>query len=325
MMNVLIVGLGSIALKHIDALRKIVGKVNIYALRSGKGSREEKNVTNVYALSEISDIDFDFAIISNPTAHHADTIRTLLHLRIPLFIEKPLFADLKDEPLLKEIELSGVLTYVACNLRFYPCVKFLHDYIKEHPEERVNEVNVYCGSYLPEWRRDSDWRNCYSARRELGGGVHFDLIHELDYVYWIFGYPIESFRTIRNSSSLQITAPDYANYTLIYPGFAADITLNYYRRDYKRTIEIVFEDRTLLADLKRNTVTNLSTGKSLIENNETISDTYLRQMHYFLGLLAESRYRKVRAENDVNSAFEVLKICLNANATGGMQRNQSGM
>ena len=40
-MNVLIIGLGSIAKKHIDALNAIAPeKFNIYALRSGKGNND---------------------------------------------------------------------------------------------------------------------------------------------------------------------------------------------------------------------------------------------------------------------------------------------
>lgn len=312
-MNVLIVGLGSIARKHIEALRKIIKNVNFYALRSGKGSGDEKGVSNLHSFAEAKEIKFDFAIISNPTAKHAETIEALLSLRIPLFIEKPLFSSLSDAKLLDKIENTGVLTYVACNMRFRPCVKFLHDYIRQHPEERINEVNVYCGSYLPEWRPGSDWRNCYSARRDLGGGVHIDLIHDIDYVYWLFGAPIDSFCILRNSSSLSIDTPDYANYNLIYPGFTANVTLNYFRRDYKRTLEIVFDNRTLIADLKENTVTDLTTGESLLENDEIMSDTYLRQMQYFINLLNESENnRKVSAENDARSAFEVLKICLNS-------------
>jgi predicted dehydrogenase len=83
----------------------------------------------------------------------------------------------------------------------------------------------------------------------MGGGVHLDLFHELDYTHWLFGKPVKTFSLKRNVSSLSINAVDYANYVLEYKTFTANIVLNYYRREPKRTIEILFEDDALMIDL----------------------------------------------------------------------------
>lgn len=303
-MNILIVGLGSIARKHIAAIRTLAPDARIYGLRSSKDAPKVEGVTDLYGLDDAG-IKFDFAIISNPTFHHATTIRELIGLNIPLFIEKPVFGELNNENLVETVESSGILNYVACNLRFLDSIRFLHDYIASHPDRRVNEVNVYCGSYLPDWRPGTDYRKCYSAIPELGGGVNIDLIHDIDYVYWIFGKPEKTVSVCRNVSSLDIRAVDYANYTLLYPRFTASVILNYYRRDYKRTIEVVFYDDTWLADLKENTITD-SSGATVFKGMNTPQETYLNQMEYFLDLIKNGD----RAENTVNEAYNVLKICL---------------
>lgn len=303
-MNILIVGLGSIARKHIAAIRTLAPDARIYGLRSSKDAPKVEGVTDLYGLDDAG-IKFDFAIISNPTSHHATTIRELIGLNIPLFIEKPVFGELNNENLVETVESSGILNYVACNLRFLDSIRFLHDYIASHPDRRVNEVNVYCGSYLPDWRPGTDYRKCYSAIPELGGGVNIDLIHDIDYVYWIFGKPEKTVSVCRNVSSLDIRAVDYANYTLLYPRFTASVILNYYRRDYKRTIEVVFYDDTWLADLKKNTITD-SSGVTVFKGMNTPQETYLNQMEYFLDLIKNGD----RAENTVNEAYNVLKICL---------------
>ena len=303
-MNILIVGLGSIARKHIAAIRTLAPDARIYGLRSSKDAPKVEGVTDLYGLDDAG-IKFDFAIISNPTSHHATTIRELIGLNIPLFIEKPVFGELNNENLVETVESSGILNYVACNLRFLDSIRFLHDYIASHPDRRVNEVNVYCGSYLPDWRPGTDYRKCYSAIPELGGGVNIDLIHDIDYVYWIFGKPEKTVSVCRNVSSLDIRAVDYANYTLLYPRFTASVILNYYRRDYKRTIEVVFYDDTWLADLKENTITD-SSGATVFKGMNTPQETYLNQMEYFLDLIKNGD----RAENTVNEAYNVLKICL---------------
>ncbi len=304
-MKVLIVGLGSIARKHIEVIRKIDSTSNIYALRSNRTTRQEEGVTNIFTKKEIPE-DIDFIIISNPTSCHAATIETLKDLNKPFFIEKPVFESIHHEDIVNEISNRGILTYVACNLRFLGSLAFLKKYITDNPDKRINEVNVYCGSYLPEWRPGIDFRKCYSAIPELGGGVHIDLIHEIDYVYWLFGQPDETRSICRNVSSLNIRAIDYANYNLIYPNFVASIVLNYYRRDYKRTIEIVFDDSTWTLDLKSNAVTD-NNGELIFKGQGDYLSTYESQMRYFIDLIKTGG----ESENDIKTAYNVLNICLN--------------
>lgn len=303
-MRVLVIGLGSIARKHIAALREIDPKVEIAALRSSHNSHPEAQVRDLFSVEEAKAFAPDFSIISTPTANHTESIRTALQLQTPLFIEKPLIHSLDDLSVVSEIETSGILHYVACNLRFLDCI----DFIKKATETRgvrINEVNSYCGSWLPGWRPGTDFRNIYSARPEMGGGVHIDLIHEIDYIYWIFGQPSGVTRTLRSNSSLGIKAIDYANYCLSYHGFCASVILNYYRRDYKRTLEVVWEDETWLVDLQRNRIT---CGDCVIfESQRSILNTYETQLRYFIDLIKKDASHSF---NEVSDAVNTLRIAL---------------
>ncbi len=300
-MKVLIIGLGSIALKHIAAIGKILPNAEYYALRSDKNAQKKDGVISIFSLDELAEIAIDFAIISNPTAVHGETIKSLIPKNIPLFIEKPLFSALGNEELLREIKEKQISTYVACNLRFLGSLQFVKAYIKD---KRVNEVNSYCGSYLPDWRPGTDYRTTYSANKELGGGVHIDLIHEIDYIYWLFGKPEKVSRVFSNTSSLDINAYDYANYTLSLPKFNASIILNYYRRDAKRTLEIVMEDETLLVNLLENKV--YINEELLFEDSHTIADSYEAQLRFFINEVVLGK----TVFNTVHEAYEILKICL---------------
>ena len=120
--------------------------------------------------------------------------------------------------------------------------------------KEINEVNVYCGSYLPEWRPNTDYKKSYSANTLLGGGVYIDLIHEIDYFFWFFGKPKNTVKSYKSNSSLAINAIEYANFTLFYTNFTTSVILNYYRRDAKRCFEIVFDDYTVEVDLLKNCV-----------------------------------------------------------------------
>ncbi|KOY85735.1 oxidoreductase [bacterium 336/3] len=302
-MNVLIVGLGSIAHKHIDAVRKINPNASVFALRSGKVETEYVGVSNILDIKELNEKP-DFIIISNPTYKHKDAIDLVTSVNTPIFIEKPLAESIIVAQEIREsINSKNIINYVACNLRFHQCLQFVFDYLKNN-QFIINEVNSYCGSYLPNWRPHIDFKQNYSANEDMGGGVHLDLIHELDYIYWFFGLPLKVDKFLRKKSSLGINAVDYANYVLEYENFTASVILNYYRQDTKRTCEIVCSDRTLIIDLLHNNVK--LNDELLFSSNERISDTYLHQMNYFWSCIKENK----QTLNTIDNALDVLKICL---------------
>lgn len=304
-MNILIVGLGSIARKHIDAIKSLEIAPKIYALRSNLNATIEDNVENIFSIENL-DIEIDFAIISNPTNLHFKYIKILAEKGIHLFIEKPALHSLENsEYLIKIVESKKIFSYVACNLRFHPCLIFINNLLKfERP--RINEVNVYCGSFLPDWRPGNNFREIYSANHNMGGGVHLDLFHEIDYITWLFGMPNKSNSIKRNVSSLKIDAIDYSNYSLEYDEFTANIVLNYYRKKPKRTLELVLSDRTILIDLISNQITDDSGNIILNLFDFKINQTYNDQMNYFVECLKE----KEKPMNSMKESIKVLKIVL---------------
>ena len=303
-MNVLIVGLGSIARKHISALRSLeMYDVSLYALRSSQDAGVLEGVYNIYSVDYLAKYSFDFAIISTPTSHHYKAILQLLPYNIPLFIEKPVFESLNYNELVQQVGLSNIKSYVACNLRFIDCLKFTQRYLKDH---RVNEVNIYCGSYLPEWRPSQDYRKNYSANRSMGGGVHIDLIHEIDYVSWLFGQPNGVRRTVNSRSSLQIDAIDYANYLFEYDQFCVNIILNYFRRDSRRTLEVVCSDGTLFVDILENQC--YWNNEMMFASHQRINDTYRAQMAYFIDEVLNQQSNN--SMNTIIEGYNTLKLCL---------------
>jgi predicted dehydrogenase len=304
-MNILLIGLGSVAKKHIAALIALKIDYKIFALRSKKNAEIEEGIENIFNIDE-TNVVFDFAIISNPSHLHFEYIEKLAKKGIDLFIEKPAIHSLKNaSELIQLVEEKKIVTYVACNMRFHPCITFLKNKLATEIL-RINEVNVYCGSYLPDWRPGKDFRTIYSAYASMGGGVHLDLFHELDYTTWLFGFPVKSQSILRSSSSLNINAIDYANYLLEYDFFTANIVLNYYRKEAKRTIEIVFENEIWIIDLIKNVIID-NNGSIIYENpNFVISNTYYDQMNYFIDHLKSN----TSPMNSFDESLEILKICL---------------
>ena len=159
---------------------------------------------------------------------------------------------------------------------------------------------------MPDWRPEKDYRHIYSAKKLLGGCVHLDLIHELDFIRWIFGEP-KKINTFKGKKShLEIDSIDVANYNLEYENFYITILLNYYRRDPKRTIEIVMEDQTWIVNLLKASVCKAD-GETLFQaENFKLQDTYNLQMNYFL----ENIYTNIPIMNSLEESLKTLKICL---------------
>lgn len=278
--------------------------IEIYALRSNQSSPKVKGVISCYTLSEVPS-DISFIIISNPTSMHLETIRKVSQLGVPLFIEKPPIDTLEHaNELVNLIDISKIPTYTAFNLRFHPIVQWLKENIKSY---NIIEVNAYCGSYLPDWRPNQDYRKVYSARKELGGGVHLDLTHEIDYLLWIFGHPVHTKSTKRRISDLEIDSIDSARYWMEYENFTISLTLNYFRRDARRHVEIVTNQTTLECDLLSNKVTDLLNGEVVFESKSSTSmDTYKKQMKYFMDCIET----KIQPMNSLQESIRTMEVCL---------------
>ena len=305
-MKVLIVGLGSIAKRHIEAIRLLDSNIDIFVLRSSTNSVPFDGVKNIYSFDEFEGIP-DFVIISNPTYLHHQTILDVLHFKCPLFIEKPVISNLDfSNELLKKIDHLGIINYVACNMRFHPSIQFIKAYLFQH-DPRINEVNIYCGSYLPDWRPGVNYKDVYSAKNEMGGGVHLDLIHELDYCTWIFGFPLRKKARFSSISSLEIGSTDNACYWFEYSTYNINVTLNYYRRDAKRCIEIITDRETIVVDLLKNKVTSSILGDLFSAEEFNIFETYFSQIKYFINQIKLGN----KTMNDINKGIKVLKLAIN--------------
>jgi predicted dehydrogenase len=304
-MTILIEGLGAIANKHIHAIRQIEPQAKIYGLRSSENTNIIEGVINIYSYEELSE-KLDFIIIANSTQYHRASIRKAIKIGVPLMIEKPVLHSIEpeDETLNNELLEKKIKTYVACNLRFHQVLLFLKRHL-ENNNRRINEVNVYCGSYFPEWRPNRDYKQVYSAKNKAGGGIHLELIHELDYTCWLLGLPKNTKKTLASKSSIEIEAPDYAHYLLEYESFFATITLNFYRKKIKRTIEILFDNDTWVIDIVNGHIMN-DKNEVVFSTDFKILDTYEAQIKH---IIAISRNEQ-KSLNTFQDSLEILRVCL---------------
>lgn len=246
-MKLLVVGCGSIGARHARNARQFgeVGVVDPMVVRASAVSREIG--ADVFASVE-SALAWtpDAAIVATPHKTHIELAQTLVAARVPVLIEKPI-ADRPDgvDALLDMAGRNRVPLFVACNMRFHPGVSTL----REHLHEVGNPyfARAHYGNYLPDMRPGADYRQLYCARRENGGGVILDSIHEIDYLTWLFGDAQRVNAQAGTLSDLDIDVEDYAALTIEHAGgVRTEIHLDYLQRFKRRGCEIAGSEGTLI-------------------------------------------------------------------------------
>src|SRR3990167_7543788 len=170
MKNILIVGYGSIGRRNADIMSSL--KQSVFLVT-------QQNNSNYICYSSVADAlmqnKFDYIVIANPTHLHAETLRDIVSNNFcgTLLIEKPLFST----PVVFD-NVHHLPIFVGYNLRFHPVLQRLKEILID---EKIISFSVRVGQYLPTWRSQVDYRDCYSAKKNQGGGVLRDLSHELDY------------------------------------------------------------------------------------------------------------------------------------------------
>lgn len=306
-MKVCFVGIGSIAKRHIKNLSKLCSEQQepliVDALRREK-KREEGFpgiIQNIFVSSQELPKDYDVIFLTNPTEYHAKMLQELHNHGRHFFIEKPLTSLATLHDLDHFIPREGSVYYVACPLRYNKTIQ----YVKNHIHlESVFGVRCISSSFLPDWRPGTDYRMTYSAHKELGGGVDIDLIHEWDYLTYLFGFPTEIKCFRGQISRLEIDSNDYSIYIARYgKERIVELHLDYYGRKTRRELELYTPDETIVADLVNNTISYLKEG-SIIHLDEDRDQYQQREMQTFLDAIKGENC----AINDLISAKKVLKL-----------------
>lgn len=302
-----IVGLGSIGTRHLKNLTAVLDERNINyemdAIRSNTGkpvSAEiaaliKQNVSLEKAVKE----NYDILFITNPTSMHFDTLQKFSKNAKAFFVEKPVF-DTWDIDL-DDLQLENdKIVYVACPLRYTAVI----DYLKKNIDIKdVFSVRMISSSYLPDWRPGIDYRQTYSAKKELGGGVSIDLIHEWDYLYYLFGEPDEVCSFKGKYSDLEINSDDLAVSMARYPDKIAEIHLDYFGRSPIREIQLFTADDIITGDLINQKVSFMKSQK-IINFGEQRNDYQKKEIEMFMDIFE----KKAKNPNDLHTALKVLKL-----------------
>lgn len=301
------VGMGSIAKRHIVNLHEVCLErglqPQIDVVRRSGGVSDPVvagYIHQVYTDIQAVPSDYDAVFITNPTEYHLDTLEVYHNKGRHFFIEKPLTSYRKLEDTFRIQYREDSVYYVACPLRYTAVLQ----YIKENIDlSTVISARCISSSYLPDWRPGIDYRTTYSANKELGGGVSIDLIHEWDYIKFLFGMPEKVFYTCGKKSGLELDCEDYAIYVADYPDKMVELHLDYFGRKTVREVMLFTTEDTIVGDLANSTITWLKQGKT-IDFGQGRNDFQKKEMHHFLDMVEG----KIASDNSIMDAYQTLNL-----------------
>lgn len=244
-MKALIIGYGSIGKRHYDVLSTIESITTIDIVTS----QTLLGLTTYQTIEQVKNLDYyDYFVIASETFKHFDQIEYLeknTHNKIVL-CEKPLFDTYRA------VNVTNNFIYIGYVLRFHPLLQKIRSILKD---EKALFAQIQCGSYLPFWRPETDYRKSYSASKDQGGGVLLDLSHEIDYMQWLFGTVNSISSSQSKVSDLEIDSDDLV--TAIGKtdkNVAFGISLDYISKISMRELVIHTRQKTIRADLIKNTL-----------------------------------------------------------------------
>lgn len=188
--KVLIIGAGSMGLKHADVIKKLQPSSEIYLYKRAGSLRNLSNINGVFnCLDKCIELKPKHTIIACPAIHHLEYAKLFLEkTSTNVLIEKPLSISKKAYLSYSDTFLnSNSFIQVGYNLRFNESLIALKDLIDSERFGKPVFVDARVAQYLPDWRPKIDYKETVSAKAELGGGVLLELSHEIDYLRWIFG------------------------------------------------------------------------------------------------------------------------------------------
>jgi predicted dehydrogenase len=310
-MRFLVLGCGSIGERHIRNLLSEAcdSEIDVF------DPQEErvKTVSEKYHVKpaglEAADSQYDCVFVCTPPNSHLELATRAAKAGSSVFIEKPLSFSMHGLQALRDaIDEKKVLAFVAYNFRFNRGINMVKEIVSAKKFGKALHVSAYFGQYLPDWRPWQNYAKSYTARKELGGGIIHDGSHEIDYLVWIFGIPRAIQAQFAFTDTLAVDTEAIADVMVEFEKTVGLIHLDFLRREYRRSLEILCEDSVIQWSLSEDTIRTFdpaSKSWSSHKLNEDVNQMYLEEIRHVLTCIRETKKSSVI---DIENGISTLRI-----------------
>jgi len=316
--KVLVSGAGSIGKRHLRNLRS-VGVQKLSVCDPDEENRteiaEELSIPDYVDLEEgLSNENPDIVFICSPSKLHIEQALIAAKAGAHLFIEKPLSNTLEGiDELTKEVQARGLICMVGCNMRFHHGPATVKKLLSEGIIGKIQEAEVYTGSYLPNWRPQQDYKQSYSADPVQGGAI-LDCIHEIDLALWYLGPATLTKADLEKATPIEIDVEGTADLHLDHQnGAKSSVHLSFMEPDYNRFCRITGSEGSVHWDINKKKVEVMDTDGSVIESHSEpegydMNQMFIDEITYFLECVQSQK----NPDGNLEDAIRALSIALEA-------------
>jgi UDP-N-acetylglucosamine 3-dehydrogenase len=259
MLNVGVVGLGSMGLNHARVYSEIANLVGI-ADSDEKILNEVAQRFNVNGYSDFHDLidkgNLDAVSISTPTSTHFDIASEFIKAKIPVLVEKPMGGDLeKAKELVENANKNNVIIAAGFIERHNPVVGLTKNLIEKKEFGNVISISSRRVSSFPARIKDV--------------GVIFDLgIHDIDVIRYLLGSKVKSVYALAGKTG-ESEFEDHANILMEFKnGVLAVIEVNWLTPMKVRTVALTCSKNFVEMDyINQNLQVSSSTIKKIDSGN----------------------------------------------------------
>lgn len=318
--SVLVVGCGSIGRRHIqNAAHLNVGRIIAFDVRESQRAkvRQDLNICVFDELAQALHLSPTVVVIATPTDQHIPIALEAARSGCHLFIEKPVSHSFEYiDQLCDEIDLRGLISMVACNMRFHPGPGTVKRLLDADAIGRILSARIHAGSYLPRWRPSQDYCQSYSASVESGGAA-LDCIHEIDLALWYFGKAELIASATLPAETIGLSVDGLTEIILHHhTGVLSSVHLNFVQQDYHRSCEIIGSLGTIYWDFRLGHVRVVGPGGALKEQLDQpagweLNQMYIDELDHLFSCVTDQK----ETINPLRSSLASLRIALAARAS----------
>ncbi len=324
-MKILMIGLGSIGQRHLRNIKAVYGEeAQIIAyrvrglartfsdtmqIRENVTLEEEYNITTYTSLEEALLQMPDIAFITNPTNMHISCALACAKANCHLFLEKPLSDSMMDIPeLVNVVKDQKIKAFVGYQNRYHPAIQDTKKVLENGELGTILSIRSVVGERLKTMHTYEDYKETYMARKDMGGGVVTNqLVHELDYLYLLFGMPQSVYAVGGTKGNLSIDVEDNceAIMTCSYKGNTIPISVHadFYQSPPSRFLEVVGTKGQCKADLIHNTFTKTVEDKTETKDYASFqrNDMFIQELKDFITCIQKNTDEKIPLEEGIAS------------------------
>lgn len=340
-MKILMIGLGSIGQRHLRNIKRLYkdeAEIIAYRVRGLARTfsddmkiRENVSLEEEFHITSYSDLDEalaqkpEIAFITNITKSHIPCAIACAKAGCHIFLEKPISDSLEGiDELFSIMDEKKLKIFVGYQNRLHPGIQYLKECLEKEELGKVLAVRAEVGERLTTMHTYEDYRDTYMARKDMGGGVLLNqLIHELDYIYYLFGMPVSVYALGGIVGNLSVDVEDNldAIYTMLGKkgSFPVSVHADFYQSPPSRYVKVVGERGQITVDLLKATViktvddvTETGTFGKFVRN-----DMFIEELRLFMECIENDTQPAITLHDGLSS----LKMALAARKsikTGGV-------